>query len=163
MLTCSLIFFYLMPFICSRTICFTKLFTYKKILATSLLFILLALNFDYIYEYSGGGIIFKFSNYIFDNDLIFFIFSFFSIIFIFSVFEHRIILNYTLLVLIILNNPQYTIYHKYFDPFLLIVFFSLFQFRFNLKSLLEFKNLIIIYLYFVSFLIINNLRLLWTN
>ena len=162
MLTCSLIFFYLIPFICARTIGFTKLFTYKKILATSLLFILLALNFDYIYEYSGGGIIFKFSNYIFDNNLIFLYFLFFYYFYFFS-FEHRIILNYTLLVLIILNNPQYTIYHKYFDPFLLIVFFSLFQFRFNLKSLLEFKNLIFIYLYFISFLIINNLRYLWTN
>ena len=163
LLTFSLIFFYLIPFIYSRTIDYIKLFSYKKILATSLVFLLLTLNFDYNYEYSGGGAIFKFSNFFFNNNLIFFIFSFFSIFFIFTVFEYRVISNYILFILIILNNPQYTIYHKYFDPFLIIVFFSLFQFKLNLKSLSEFKNLIFIYLYFISFLIINNLRYLWTN
>ena len=163
LLTCSIIFFYLIPFIYSSTISIVKLLTYKNILASLLIFLILILNFDYNYQYSGGGVVFKFSNYFFENNLIFFVFSFFSILFIFSIFKYRAKLNFILLVLIILNNPQYTIYHKYFDPFLIIIFFSLFQFKFNLKNLLEFKNLIFVYLYFISFLIINNLRYLWTN
>ena len=63
LLTCSIIFFYLIPFIYSSTISIVKLLTYKNILASLLIFLILILNFDYNYQYSGGGVVFKFSNY----------------------------------------------------------------------------------------------------
>ena len=70
--------------------------------------------------------------------------------------------NFLILVLILLNNPQYTIYHKYFDPFLLIIFFSLFNFQISLKEK-KIKNFITIYSYFFIFLLISNLKYIWTT
>ena len=67
--------------------------------------------------------------------------------------------NVLLFALIILNNPQYTIYHKYFDPFLLIVFFTIFSLKIDLKRISTMKNYLFIFAYFLVFLIISNLKL----
>ena len=64
------------------------------------------------------------------------------------------------MVLIILNNPQYTIYHKYFDPFILIAFFTIFSFNLDLKKVYYKKNYLLIFAYFLVFLIISNLKLI---
>lgn len=161
LITLSLVFFYLIPFIFTKVLVINKkIFSVKNILISSIVFIILTLNFNYNYDLSGGGIIYKFSHYIFNDNLIFFLFCLFSILFLFTIFQNNK-MNYLLLLLIILNNPQYTIYHKYFDPFLIIMFFSLFSFKFELNQILKFKNLIIINIYFICFLIVNNLRSLW--
>ena len=160
LLTSSLIFFYLVPFVFTKIIEIQKILSYQKIIFALIVFITLVINFDYSFDYSGGGIIFRFSNFVFENNLIFFIFSYISILFLFTTFENKK-MNYFLFFLIILNNPQYTIYHKYFDPFLIIIFFSLFSFKLNLNKILELKNLLFINIYFICFLIINNLRELW--
>jgi len=70
--------------------------------------------------------------------------------------------NLFLFLLILINNPQYTIYHKYFDPFLLITFFSLFIFKISLQKKKN-KSFILIYIYFLMFLIISQFKFLWTN
>ena len=61
------------------------------------------------------------------------------------------------------NNNFLTILNQNKILIYAILYFLFYQFKFNLKSLLEFKNLILICLYFISFLFINNLRFLWTN
>ena len=160
LLTFSIIFFYLIPFIFTKVISHGKVFSKNNLIISLIIFSLLIINFDYNFDQSGGGIIFKISHFIFKNNILFFIFTFISILFINSIFKNQN-MNFLLLFLIFLNNPQDTIYHKYFDPFLIIVFFSLFSLNFNLNKILEFKNLIFIYFYFISFLILNNLRFLW--
>ena len=117
--------------------------------------------FDYQYEYSGGGIFFKFSNQFFNNNLFFYIITFISILIILPfLLSNRE--NLFLFVLILINNPQYTIYHKYFDPFLLIIFFSLFNFKISLLGEKN-KSFILIYTYFLMFLITSNLKFIWTT
>ena len=69
--------------------------------------------------------------------------------------------NLLFFLLIIFNNPQYTLYHKYFDPFLLITFFTIFNLNFNLNKIVYKKNYLYIFSYFVVFLIISNLKYLW--
>jgi len=70
--------------------------------------------------------------------------------------------NFLLFILIILNNPQYTIYHKYFDPFLIISFFTIFKFETNMLNIFHKKNYVYIFLYFLVFLVVNNFKpLLW--
>ena len=159
-MTFSIIFFYLIPFIFTKVISHGKVFSKNNLIISLIIFSLLIINFDYNFDQSGGGIIFKISHFIFKNNILFFIFTFISILFINSIFKNQN-MNFLLLFLIFLNNPQDTIYHKYFDPFLIIVFFSLFSLNFNFNKILEFKNLIFIYFYFISFLILNNLRFLW--
>ena len=41
--------------------------------------------------------------------------------------------NFLLIIILILSNPQITVYHKYYDPLLLILFFLLFNININFK------------------------------
>ena len=126
----------------------------------SLRFLICVNNFDYNYFYSGGGIFFKTSHYVFNNNYLFYLISFFAILSICPLILKNY-LNIFLFVIIILNNPQYTIYHKYFDPFLLITFFTIFSFNIDLKKVFQAKNYLFILSYFLIFLIISNLKLIY--
>ncbi len=160
LITLSLIFFYIIPFLFTKIIQIKEILTFKNIFIASSIFTILALNFNYDYNLSGGGIFFKASHYIFQNNYLFFIISYISILVIFPLLKENKF-NFLLLLLIILNNPQYTIYHKYFDPFLLILFFSIFQFKLDISKFKINKNFFLIFFYFLGFLLISNLKFLW--
>ena len=159
LITFSIIFFYLIPFIFLKIIRINNILNIKNILISITIFLICVLNFDYNYSYSGGGIFFKLSNYIFNNNYLFYFISFFSILIICPLISKKY-LNILLFVLIILNNPQYTIYHKYFDPFILIAFLTIFSFNLDLKKVFHIKNYLLIFAYFLVFLIISNLKLI---
>jgi len=74
----------------------------------------------------GGGFFHKFSNMFFDNNLIFYIIFILSILTIYSVLL-KTWNNYSLLILLIIFNPQFTIYNKYYDPLIYVLFLTLFQ------------------------------------
>jgi hypothetical protein len=79
----------------------------------------------------GGGFFHKFSNIFFGNNYIFFLSAFISVSFIYIIVK-KDFKNYLLLIILILYNPQLTIYAKYFDPLIFILFLTLFDF--NLKK-----------------------------
>lgn len=160
LITFTIIFFYILPFLKEKIIKFSKIFSIYNIFISVILFLFCIYFFDYKYEYSGGGIFFKISNFIFNNNIFFYIIGLISII-VFFPFLLKSKENFIIFILILINNPQYTIYHKYFDPFLLILFFSLFNFQISLKYK-SLKNFYFIYSYFLFFLIISNLKSLWT-
>ena len=118
------------------------------------------LDFDYNYQFTGGGIFFKFSNFFLKNNILFFIICFFSILIIVNLINSKFE-NILLLIIIILSNPQITVYHKYYDPFLLIVFFTIFNFNTSLSKINLKLNLSFIYLFFISFLLMSNIKYLW--
>ncbi len=161
LITFSITLFYLLPFLIVKLIDIKKISEIKNIIYSLLLFLISAFFFDYNYEYGGGGIFFKFSNQFFNNNLFFYFISFLSILIILPFLKSRKE-NLFLFLLILINNPQYTIYHKYFDPFLLIAFFSLFNFKISLQGKKN-KSFILIYVYFLTFLIISNLKFIWTT
>lgn len=154
LITFSIIFFYLIPFLFTKVIEVKNVINLKNILLSILIFSVLAFNFNYEYDLSGGGILFKVSYFLFKNNFLFFIMSFISILFVLPILRENKI-NVLIFLLIILNNPQYTIYHKYFDPFLLISFFSIFIFNTNLNLINSNKNIFYIFSFFLSFLIIS--------
>ena len=160
LITFSIIFFYLIPFIFLKIIRIENIFNFKKILISILIFLICVFYFDYNYFYSGGGIFFKVSNFFFDNNYLFFLISFFAILFTYTLISEKYF-NILLFVIIILNNPQYTIYHKYFDPFLLIAFFTIFSFNIDLKKIFQVKNYLLVFTYFLFFLFISNLKLIY--
>ena len=133
LITYSIILFYIFPFLVLKIIQLKNLYDLKNLVLTILIFSICCIFFDYNYEYSGGGIFFKISNFIFKNNIFFLVISFLSIYIINLLFLKNKI-NVLIFFLIILNNPQYTIYHKYFDPFLLISFFTIFTFKIDLKK-----------------------------
>ena len=84
-------------------------------------------NFPYIDGGAwGGGFFHKFSNMFFNNNLVFFTAFILSILIIYSILLKNWN-NYLLLILLILFNPQFTIYNKYYDPLIYILFLTLFQ------------------------------------
>jgi hypothetical protein len=160
LITFTLLFFYIAPFLFTRVVQSPKIMNINNIIISFIIWLILAINFNYQYNLSGGGIFFKVSYFIFKNNYLFYFISFFSIIFVLPLLKYNK-LNILLFLLIILNNPQYTIYHKYFDPFLLIMFFSIFKFKLKLDKFKINKNILFIYFYFLSFLLISNLKFLW--
>ena len=63
LITFSIIFFYLIPFLFLKIIKLNKILTIKNFLISLAIFLVCVLNFNYNYSYSGGGIFFKFSNF----------------------------------------------------------------------------------------------------
>ena len=152
----SIIFFYILPFIITKSIKINYLDT-KNLIISLLSLFFLSFNFSYNYTYTGGGIFFKTSNFLFGNNILFFILCLFALMTILSLVKNNIN-NLILFFLLILNNPQYTIYHKYYDPLLLILFLTLFKLNLVGIKLFNIKSLIIFYLYTLLFLLLNFLK-----
>ena len=152
----SIIFFYCLPFLFTKSIKI-KIIDYKNILLSFLFLIVLSFSFDYNPNYTGGGIFFKISHYLTGNNYIFFVVSFFSILFLLNIIKIGKE-NLLIIILLILSNPQYTIYHKYYDPFILILFLLLFKINFSKKNLFNIRTIFIFYLHMGFFLILNFIK-----
>ncbi len=151
----SIIIFYMIPFLISKSVNFK----FKNMKIVNLIFLLILFCtslyfFNYKFEYTGGGVFFKISNFMFDNNLFFFIFVIFSLILNYLIFSSSLN-NILIILLLILNNPQLTIYHKYYDPFLLILFLTLFDLDLNKKKLFSQKSMNVFYSFSLFFLIIS--------
>ena len=115
--------------------------------------------FNYSPEFTGGGIFFKLSFYLFQNIYLFFLISLLSCVVILNTFKINLN-NFLLLVILIISNPQLTIYHKYFDPLLIILFFLFFDFKFSKEIFFNKKFLLNIFIFYFSFLLVNFGRLI---
>ncbi len=149
MIISSIILFHLIPvlyFLLDRK----KLISFfkKKIFFILISFLILAYFFNYQLTFTGGGVFFQLSQILLNNNLIFFIISFFSffiIIYLSSLHKD----NFILIFLLILSNLQNTIYHKYYEPLILIIIFILFN-NLDYKNFFS-KKINLIYLYGFSF------------
>tara|TARA_B110000977_G_scaffold200892_1_gene293051 strand:- start:90 stop:1358 length:1269 start_codon:yes stop_codon:yes gene_type:complete len=124
----TMILYFLMPIVNIKEV-FLKIKTTNKV-HLFLIFIFCLINiyfFNFPHSTWGGGFFHKASNIIFDNNYLFFVFSILSILTIYSIIEKNFN-NYLLLIILILFNPQLTIYVKYFDPLIFILFLTLFDF-----------------------------------
>ena len=162
LITFSIIFFYIIPFVYFKVIKLEYFFSTKNFLISTLIFSICLFYFDYNYSYTGGGIFFKLSYFIFNNNYFFYLISFISVLVVCSLAQ-KDYLNILIFVLIILNNPQYTIYHKYFDPFVLIIFFTILSLNIDIKRINDGKNYLYIFIYFLGFLALSNLKLIFIN
>ena len=160
LITFSIILFYLIFFLFFKIIKIDNILTLKNVLISIFIFSICVFNFDYNYFYSGGGIFFKISNLFFQNNYLFYLISLFSILVTYSLISKKY-LNILFFIIVILNNPQYTMYHKYFDPFLLITFLTIFSFNIDLKKVFHAKNYFFIFSYFLAFLVISNLKFIY--
>ena len=87
------------------------------------------LFFDYK-SGAGGGFFYKFSIIIFKNHLIIFLIFIFSILYFY--FSNLLNFNNVLIFFVlILYNLQYSIYYKYFDPLLFLIFLFLTKIKIN--------------------------------
>ena len=149
----TMILYFLMPIINLKEI-FIKLKSINK-LHLLLIFIFCLTNiyfFNFPHSVWGGGFFHKASNIMFGNNYLFFMFSILSILIIYSIIEKNFN-NYLLLIILILFNPQLTIYLKYFDPLIFILFLTLFDFdlkkHFFEKSYAIYQFCSVIFFYYI--------------
>lgn len=119
------------------------------------IFFISTLFFDYDQSITGGGIFYKISNKLFSNNYFLYIVSFFGL-FILSTISSINYKNFLLIILIFLNNPQLEIYHKYYDPMLLILFFTLFELNI-IRAKLE-KRILLFYCFYIAYFSISFFR-----
>ena len=148
MIISSIIFFHLSPIlIMDNVFNHFKKFLFKNFRLIILSTACLIYFFNYQFNYTGGGVFFISSYLLFDNNYLFYIGSFFFIGFVAYIASLNLN-NLFLLILIVISNIQNTIYHKYYEPMILIMFFTLIKYP-GVESFLK-KKSNIFYLYFLS-------------
>ena len=121
----SIVLFHYIPMLISKSHYLSFLYFLKnKFIILFLALASLVYFFDYKMDYTGGGVFFHLSNYFFDNNYFFYLISFVSLSFIFYICKLDIRNLYIFLILIF-SNIQNTIYHKYYEPLLVIIFFTI--------------------------------------
>mgnify|MGYP001168241477 CR=1 FL=1 len=134
MIISTIFLFFILPVInWNQTLADLKKTNFKICILIFLFFMTNVYFFDYPYIDGGGfggGFFHKFSNMFFYNNFVFYF------VFIFSLFTIYSILvknwnNYLLLILLVLLTPQFTIYNKYYDPLIYILFITLFELDMN--------------------------------
>ncbi len=63
--------------------------------------------------------------------------------------------NCLLFFLLVLSNPQLTIYHKYYDPLLILLLLLFVDFRFDIKKYVNQTYVYNIYIFYFIFLALN--------
>ena len=158
----SIIFFYFIPFVSNQEFInkyLKKNVNYKIIYISLIITSFLFLFFSYKIDFTGGGIFFQISQFIFKNNILFFIISFLSIIFLISIWNINFN-NKIIIFCLMVSTPQLTIYHKYFDPLLIVLFFLLFDFNYNFKKIININFLKSLYFFYFCFLSLNYLKIL---
>ena len=157
----SIIFVYLIPFIIQKILNFQNYKKFrlidlidKKIFLLSLIITLLcSLNFNYS-ENVGGGILLKLSYFLFDSQYLIFPFAFFGIYFLLY-FSQNTISNYSLVILLLITfNTGYFVFQKYFEPMFYIIFLNVFD-KAKIYQSIKKSNFVIIF-YFCDYYIFTN-------
>ena len=127
----SIYLYFILPIINFKEIFYKiKKIDTKKIIILVIFCFINIYFFNFPNEHWGGGFFHKVSNLFFNNNYLFFFSAFISILFIYAILEKKF-KNYLLLAILIVYNPQLTIYLKYFDPLIFIIFLTLFDFDFK--------------------------------
>ena len=147
MIISSIFFFHLSPILIMSN--FYKSFVNFLINKSIILFLFtlcLIYFFNYQTSYTGGGVFFAISNLLFNNNYLFFVMTFFFIGF-FTYITSLNWNNFFLLSLLVISNIQNTIYHKYYEPMIIILFFTLLS---QVKAEDFLKKKYLTYFYFLS-------------
>ncbi len=154
----SLLFFYLFPFILSKCLKynFKNLIKIKK---ESIAYLLIFFSACYFFNFSdtynltnsGGGSIYNLSNIIFKNNIILFAVCFFTYIYLVDVFKSDKN-NLLLFIILILSNPQITIWQANFSPTIYFLILLLFNLEMK-KDAIKIKTIYLNYIYFSLYLI----------
>ncbi len=148
----SIISFYLIPFYFSNLLKINWV-KFDNIIISLLLFSACLVFFNFDGNYAGGGIFFKVSYFLFENNILFYLLSIISLIVIIELVKINSD-NFLIVFILILSNVQFSIYHKYYDPFIFILLFTILDIKINSLKL---NNIKVIYFYIFSstFLILN--------
>jgi len=154
----SIMLFYFIPFIMikRKLLIYDNVISFKNIFLLVLFFLPMMLTYNYDPNFTGGGIFLQLSHFLFKNNLLFYLISLFSILVIFRLCNHNFN-NFFIIIIIFFSNPQLSIYHKYYDPLVIFLIFTLLDIKLN-RSFFNYKNISIIYIFYLLFLIFSLLK-----
>jgi hypothetical protein len=154
----SIILFYFIPFIIikKKFLIYDNTIKLNNILLLVLFFLPLMLTYNYDPNFTGGGIFLQLSHFLFKNNLLFYLISLFSILVIFKLCNHNFN-NFFIIIIIFFSNPQLSIYHKYYDPLVIFLIFTLFNIKLD-RSFFNYKSISIIYIFYLLFLSVSFLK-----
>ena len=127
----------------------------KIILISLIISIFIILNFDYDINITGGGILLHFSNFVFKNNYLFYFFIPILIFLTIELINKNKLNNFILILILILITPQNHIFHKYYDPLVLILAFTLIDFKSKYLLYGENKFIYTLYIYYMAYYFIN--------
>ena len=153
----SIVIFHMIPILIYKK--FNLNFNYKYDLAIFLvIFLSLTLiikNFNYDINLSGGGIILHASNYLLDNNILLFIFYPVSMYFLIKISILKNYNNLILILILLMMTPQYNIFHKYYDPLVIILCFTLFNLEIKYDFFRKNRYLFILYSFYILYYLVH--------
>jgi len=153
----SIIFFHLIPILIYKNFFIEKLFFRKNfflILISMFISFILIYLFDYDINLSGGGIFLHLSYFIFKDNILFLILIPFFTFFIVKLMTINFNKNITILSILVFSIPQYTVYHKYFDPLIIILTFTLMNFKID-KGFFSRRYIGFVFAFYITYYIIS--------
>jgi len=153
----TIIFYYLIP--CINPFHLFKEIMQKINLNKLLIFLIITLIFSKFFNYDftfihGGGYVHKLSYILLGNYQILYAIFFISLIVFFVIFNNNF-KNYLIYILIIVSNIQYTIYNKYYDILVLIIFFLIADLNMKERFFQNKYNILFLYLFYTAYYLVN--------
>ncbi len=153
----SIIFFHLIPILFYKNFFIERYFLKKNLkllLITIPISYVFFIYFNYDLEITGGGIFLHLSDFIFKNYYMFSLMIPFFVFFLLKLCAIDLKKNFLILLIIIISIPQFTVYHKYFDPLILILSFTLLNFDIT-KEFFKKRNIIFLFSFYGLYYLIN--------
>ena len=157
----SILFFHLIPTIYFLTDSKQFLqFSKKRMINFIIFFAVVIYFFNYQISFTGGGFFYQLSIYMFNNNIFFYCITFYTLFYIYYI-SSLSKTNLILLGILIISNIQNTIYHKYYEPLILIIVLLLFK-NLNFKKFLSSKiNIIYLYMAGLFYILIRAIKILY--
>ena len=170
-ITISTIFFYSIPFLLPNIKNYSKLSFFKteNIILSMVCLYLLIFYFNYSYV-AGGGIFYKASLFIFDNNYLFYFFSLMGLNVLFvTLFANEEsknkITDLVLFLTLIFLEPDRFFYHETYDPLLYFILFLLVKNKIylNFTEELTNKKFVLLNFFCISFYVLSILKTILPN
>ena len=149
----SIFFFHIIPILLYKKLFYERYFFKENL---NLLLITLPVScvsiyfFNYDINLTGGGIFLHLSNFIFHNDNLFLILTPLFVFFVLKILKEDVLRNTIILALIIISIPQFTVYHKYLDPLIIILSLCLFNFKIY-SNFFSIKYVSLIFIFYIMY------------
>ena len=149
----TIIFFHLLPilYFFKEAIKpkFSDDFSIVILVLISLIFIIYF--FDYNLKLAGGGFFLHLSNFLFENNYLFYFVFCISAFYILKIIKQNKVDNLIIILILLLITPQYHIFHKYYDPLVIILAMTLIKLKQPKELNLNNKFIIVSYVFYIFY------------
>lgn len=158
----SIVFFHMIPILIYKKFNLNLNYKYDLglFLIITLSLTLIIKNFNYDINLSGGGIILHASNYLLGNNVLLFIFYPVSMYFLIKASIFKNYNNLILILILLMMTPQYHIFHKYYDPLIIILCFTIFNLEIKHDFFQKNRYLFILYSFYIFYYFVHYINYL---